>query len=179
MPPTLISLVLSLALAPDPGAAGSALVDSALRATGDVAGSAGLLTGAAVACAGDLVSLVDDNRLTRPVLHGLLSRPTHRVAMALSWGGTSLLEGLRGEDIERLPEAAPTYLEAAPFVGRVDTALSGAGALWLAVYDVATAPPLAGLRLLGTHGPADALERARTDARVRALGPEPLPPEEA
>jgi hypothetical protein len=167
--------MLAALLVPDPAGAGLSLVDSALRAGGDAIGGAGLLAGAAVATAGDLVGLIDDNRLSAPVLRGLVSRPSKRVAMAVSWGGTALLEALRGEDIERLPEAPATYLEADPFLGRVDTALTGAGALWLAVYDLATAPALATLRLCGARGAADSIERFRTEARVRALGPEPLP----
>jgi hypothetical protein len=175
MPVRLAVLALGASLAPDPGGAALALVDSALRVTGDLCGSAGLLAGSGVALAGDVLALIDHNRATAPWLAGFASRPTLRAAMALSWGGTSLLEALRGEDIERLPEAPATYLEAAPGIGRVDTALSAAGALWLATYDAATAPALVGLRLAGARERAARLDRARTEMRVRMLGPEPLP----
>jgi hypothetical protein len=169
-------LALGIAIAPDPGGAAYALVDSSLRVSGDLCGGAGLLSGAGVATSADAIGLLDDNRITGPWLHGVLSRPIQRGAMALSWTGTSALEALRGEDIERLPEAPATHLEAAPFIGRLDSALSGVSALWLAGYDALTAPALAGLRLVGAAALAERLERARTEARERALGPEPLPP---
>ncbi len=162
--------------APDPAGAARALAHAPFVVAGDLCGAAGLASAAAIALAGDALALVDDNRLSRPVLRGVASGLVHRVALAASWIGTGALEGLRGEDIERLPEARATYLEAAPGVGRVDTLLDAGAALGLAAGDLASAPLLALLRAVGAGATADALELQRKEARVRALGPDPLPP---
>jgi hypothetical protein len=157
--------------APDVPAAWAALVETPLRVTGDSAGAAGLLCAPAVALVGDAVALVDATWLPAGPLEGWLSGPVHRVAMAVSWTGTSILETLRAEDIERLPEAMATYRGAAPGVGRLDTLLSGVGALRLAVRDLLTGPVLAMLHLGGADGVATRLERDRDEARTKLLGP--------
>ena len=159
---------------PDPLGAVAALAQGSSRAAGDVIGGAGLVGAAGIALGGDGIALLDDNRLTRPALRGVLSGATHHAALAVSWSSTGVLEALRAEDIERLPEAIETYRSAAPFVGRLDTALSGAAALRLGVGDVCWAPVLSLLRLVGADEQASALIRRRTEARISALGPEPL-----
>jgi hypothetical protein len=160
---------------PDPLGAVTALVQGTSRAAGDLIGGAGLVGAAGIALVGDGIALLDDNRLTRPVLRGVLSGATHHAALAVSWSFTGVLEALRAEDIERLPEAIETYRSAAPFVGRLDTALSGGAAIRLGVGDLSCAPVLSLLRLVGADAQASALARRRIEARIDALGPEPLP----
>ena len=63
-----------------------------------------------------------------------------RVALALSQGSTGLMEGLRAEDVERLPEPAAAYLDNAPGVGRFDTLLIGLGSIRLVVEDALGGP---------------------------------------
>jgi hypothetical protein len=145
--------------------------------TGDAVGAAGLCAAAVIASAGDVVALVDANRATRPLLRGLASGLVHRAALLVSWTSTSALEALRAEDIERLPEAPPTYLEAAPFTGRLATFRDGLSAAGLAVGDLLHAPLAVGARLAGARESADRLAVRRAEARTRALGPLPLPEE--
>jgi hypothetical protein len=94
-----------------------------------------------------------------------------RVALALSQGGTGLLEGLRAEDIERLPEPSVAYLENAPGAGRLDTLLIGLGSLRLAVGDAVGGPALVVLRLVGAEQTADGIDGFMRDERTRVLGP--------
>lgn len=162
--------------APDPLGATAALARAPLVVAGDLCGAVGLASAATIALAGDALALVDDNPLTRPLLRGTASGVVYRLALATSWIGTGALEGLRGEDIERLPEAPATYLEAAPGVGRIDTLLDASGAARLAVGDLTSAPLLALLRAVGATGAAERLAQSRKEARVSALGPDPLPP---
>jgi hypothetical protein len=158
---------------PDAPAALRALLRAPGRVAGDAVGGVGLVGAATAALAGDAVSLIDDNRFSRPLLHGLASGVLKHVALALSWTATGALEGLRAEDIERLPEASPSYLEAAPGVGRLDTFASGVGALWLAVRDAVAAPPEVALHLVGARETARALQQSQSEARTRLLGPLP------
>ena len=138
--------------------------------TGDLLGGTGLLAAAALATAGDAIALVDRN----PVTHGWISRSVHCVAEGTSWLGTQALEGLRAEDVERWPEAPATYRQADPFTGRLDTTLSGAGALRLALTDV-TLGPVAGLVRIASAGrAADRVERVRREQALYYLGPPPL-----
>lgn len=159
---------------PDPLGAVTALARGSSRTAGDLIGGAGLVGAAGIALVGDAIALLDDNRLTHPVLRGAMSGATRRAALVVSWTSTAALEALRGEDIERLPEALETYRSAAPFVGRLDTALSGASALGLAIGDLSYAPVLSLLVLAGADDRASALARRRIEARIEALGPEPL-----
>jgi hypothetical protein len=165
----------ALRAGPDPIGAGAALVDSTLDGVGSVLGASGLLAGALVGGAGDLVQVVDGNRGSRPVLRGLVSGGVHRLAFAISWSGTRSLEVLRREEIERLPEPAAAYLDAAYGAGRLTTFMDGLGALWLGGGDLLTGPARFGLRLVGAEGTATALETSRSEAAVRWLGPPPLP----
>jgi hypothetical protein len=162
--------------APDPAGAWTALVETPLRVSGDAAGSVGLLAGAGIGLAGDVIAVLDATWLPPGPLEGWVSGPVHRVAMAASWAGTSVLEALRGEDIERLPEHSATYRLAAPGVGRLDTLLAGGGALCLAAQDLVSGPILALLRGVGANGAAARLVRARQENRTRLLGPLSLPP---
>ncbi len=162
--------------APDPFGALATLARTPLVVAGDLCGAAGLGSAALIALGGDAIALIDDNPWTRPLLRGAASGFVHRIALATSWIGTGALEGLRGEDIERLPEASATYLEAAPGVGRVDTLLDAGSAASLAVGDLASAPFAVLLRAFGATTAADRMELWRREARVRALGPEPLAP---
>jgi hypothetical protein len=109
------------------------------------------------------------------VLRGLVSGGVHRVAFAISWSGARMLETLRREDIERLPEPAAAYLEAAYGAGRLTTLLDGLGALWLAGGDLLAGPARFGLRLVGAERAATTVETCRREAALRWLGPPPLP----
>lgn len=160
---------------PDPRGALAALARAPATLAGNALGSAGLVGAASLGLAGDAVSAIDHNRLSRPLLHGFASRSLHGLALVVSWSATGALELLRGEDIERLPEAPATYLAAAPTAGRLDTLLAGAGALRLALGDVLAAPVLAVLSAAGARERAARLRQRRHEARVRALGPDPAP----
>jgi hypothetical protein len=171
-----LGLLLSAAradAAPEPLAALGDLARAPLAVSGDWLGGTGLLTASALATLGDALALLDDNR----VLRGFASRSVRLVARGVSWGGTQGLELLRGEDIERWPEAAATYRDAAPFAGRLDTAASGFGALQLGVRDALLAPPGALLRAVGAQRAAQSLAQSRRDAALRSLGPGPAPAE--
>jgi hypothetical protein len=168
-------LPLPAAGAPDPAGALEAAVDMPLRAVGSALGGVGLVGASLLGLAGDALHAIDANRLTRPVLRGVFSDVVYRGAWLVSGVSTSALEALRGEDIERLPEARAAYLEAAPLVGRLDTALTGGAALRLAAGDLVAWPALVVLKLVGAENTAERLAASRTDARVSALGPSPLP----
>jgi len=159
---------------PDPVGAIQAAIDLPLRAVGSAVGGVGLVAAGGIALVGDGVRLVDGNRWTEPWTRGIVSDLVYRGARAFSMTSTGVLEALRREDIERLPEALATYDSAAPFVGRLDTALTGGSAMALAVGDLVCAAPLAILRLVGARETAERLEQSREDARVAALGPSPL-----
>jgi len=165
------------AAAPDPVGALVELTRAPLVVAGDAVGAVGLCAAAGIATAGDGIALVDANRFTRPVLRGVASGLVHRAALAVSWTSTGLLEALRGEDIERLPEAPATYLEAAPGTGRLATFLDGVGAGRLAIGDLLHAPLAVGARLVGARDTAERIAVRRAEARTDALGPLPLPPE--
>ncbi len=178
----LAALVLALpatasAAWPDPVGALVDLSRAPLVVTGDAVGAVGLCAAAGIATAGDAIALVDANRFTRPLLRGIASGLVHRAALAVSWTSTGALEALRGEDIERLPEAPATYLEAAPGTGRLATFLDGLAAGRLALGDLLHAPLSVGARLVGARASADRLAVRRAEARTNALGPLPLPPE--
>lgn len=160
---------------PDFEAAGRTLVSAPPALAGTVLGGAGLAAAATIAGLGDLASLLDAHKATRPLLRGLLSRTLHRLALATSWTMTGALEGLRSEDIERLPEARSTYLQAAPGVGRLDTLLTGAAALRLALRDLLWLPPRLAAELGGARNLAARIRQWDREARIAALGPDPLP----
>jgi hypothetical protein len=161
--------------APDPLGALRDLGQTPLDLAGNAVGAAGLTGASLLGLTGDVVSEIDDNRVTRPVLRGVLSGAVHRIAYGLSWSSTRFLELARREDIERLPEASATYLEAEKGAGRLDTFTTGLGCLWLAVGDVIAAPALVLLRASGASGTADGIQAGRDNARTRILGPPPLP----
>lgn len=140
---------------------------------GDLGGGLGLVSASISGLAGDGIALVDDNALTQSVLHGFLSQPVKRVGLGISRLSTGWLEGLRGEDIERLPESQAAYLVAAPVIGRIETFSTGARALGLGVYDLATTPIWFGAELIGIERWRTSIYRARRNARIQALGPEP------
>ena len=160
---------------PDPLGALRTLAEAPPTLVANSFAAGGLVMAAGVALTGDAISLVDANPATRPVLRGVASRAVRRLALAISWTATGALEGLRVLDVERLPEARATYLEAAPGVGRFDTLLDGLGAARLAVGDLLGAPWLATLQLIGSAERAEAFASRRRDARIRFLGPEPAP----
>ncbi len=161
--------------APDPVAGAAALLATPFQVAGDLLGGAGLIGAALVASVGDLVALADRNSVTEPLLRGAASRTVHTLAFALSWSTSRSLELLRRENVERLPEPLTAYLDVAPFAGRFDTARSGTAALGLALRDAWSGPALAAAHLAGARGAADALAQGRREARIRALGPDPLP----
>jgi hypothetical protein len=156
---------------PDPAGSAQALVLTPFRVAGDVVGAVGLSGACVIGLAGDGVSLVDANPLTRPVLRGVASGAVRRVALGLSQGSTGFMEGLRGEDVERLPEPPAAYLENAPGIGRLDTFLSSLGALRLALDDALGGPTQAVLRLVGARAAAERVERFQREERIRVLGP--------
>jgi len=166
----------SLSRRPDPGGALQAAVQAPLRTLGDWIGGVGMLAATGLALSADLIHTLDHNRWTAPWLHGVASGALVRIAWGVSASSGAALELLRWEDIERLPEARATYLRAAPFVGRLDTALSGAAALRLGCGDAAFGVPIAVLRLAGLRGAADHLAQGRIEARIVALGPTALEP---
>jgi len=157
--------------APDLGGAAEAIVSTPFRVAGDLVAAGGLSAAAVVGLAGDGVALIDDNPLTRPVLRGIPSGCVRRVALALSQGSTGLMEGLRAEDVERLPEPRAAYLENAPGAGRLDTLVTGLGSLRLAVEDALGGPALVLLRAVGARATADRLSDLQRDERTRVLGP--------
>jgi hypothetical protein len=152
-------------------AALAALVGTPLRVAGDAAGGAGLVSAAALGLGADAISLIDDNRVSRVALRGLASGLVDRIALGVSWAGTGALEGLRAEDIERLPEPMATYLEAAPGLGRLDTFLSGIMAFGLLARDAVLGPAAFALYATGFNAQAERIETRLDDARTRALGP--------
>ncbi len=168
-------LVLSLAArahaAPDPGAALHALLATPFRVTGDAVGGAGLFGASALGLCGDGLSLVDANRFTEPFLFGAVSTPVKWLALGVSQGSTGLLEGLRAEDVERLPEAREAYLDNRPGLGRLDTALTALGALRLALEDTVTGPARFALHAVGANGAARRVSDFARDERIRVLGP--------
>jgi len=94
-----------------------------------------------------------------------------RVALALSQGSTGLMEGLRAEDVERLPEPSVAYLENAPGAGRLDTLLTGLASLRLALEDAVGGPTLVVLRIAGANQSASLVSGWLRDERIRVLGP--------
>ncbi len=160
--------------APDVDGALASLICGPLKAAGSGVGGTGMIASAGIALAGDIASLVDRNPITRPILHGAVSRALQRVALGLSWTTSGLMEGLRAVDIERLPEASAAYLLAGPGVGRLDTILGGLGALRLGLSDLVTTVPLTLLRASGVQGLSQRLAQRQLDLQVRTLGPTPL-----
>ena len=156
---------------PDPSGAAEALVSTPFRVAGDAIGAVGLSAASVVGLAGDGVALLDANRFTEPVLRGIPSTCVRRVALALSQGSTGLMEGLRAEDVERLPEPGVAYLENAPGVGRLDTLLTGLGSIRLAVEDALLGPTLVLLRISGASESAESVTEWLRDERIRVLGP--------
>jgi hypothetical protein len=159
-----------VAAAPDPGGALAAFAAAPLHFTGDVAGGAGLLAAGAVGLAGDGVALLDANRFTLPLLGGVASGPIHRAAHATSWASTGLMEGLRGEDLEPLPEPVALYTTAAPGLGHLESMLSGLRALALAPEDLLLHPALGLARAVGWRTAAARIETRLDESRTRALG---------
>ena len=158
----------------DPKGAVRALLATPFRVTGDVVAAGGLVTASVVGLLGDGVSIADD-----PWLLGVLSFPAKRMALGVSQLSTGALEGLRAEDVERLPEAREAYIGNAPGAGRLDTLLTGLGAIRLGLEDLVTGPALFGLRMFGASGAVDEFVR---DERIRVLGPlvrETEPPAES
>jgi hypothetical protein len=156
---------------PDLAGAADALVSTPFRVAGDLVGVAGLSAASVVGLIGDGVALLDANPLTYPVLHGIPSGCVRRVALALSQGSTGLMEGLRAEDIERLPEPSVAYLQNAPGAGRLDTLLTGLGSLRLGLLDALAGPALVVLRASGAHATAERVSGWQHDDRIRVLGP--------
>jgi len=175
----LLALPLEAHAWPDVGGALRALVATPFRVTGDAVGAVGLVTAAAVGTVGDGMALVDANRFTEPFLFGLLSGTVRRVGLGISQAATGALEGLRAEDVERLPEPREAYLDNAFGVGRLDTALTGLGTLRLGVEDLLAGPAVFALRGVGATDAARAVEGFGRDERIRVLGPEARPDADA
>lgn len=159
------------AAGPDPEGAVRALVATPFDVTGDAFGALGLVGASTLGLCGDGLSFLDANPVTKPILFGVMSGAIRRVALGLSQGSTGFLEGLRAEDVQRLPEPDAAYLENAPGVGRLDTALTGLGSLRLLVEDALAGPSLFALRAVGARGAADAVADFTRGERIRVLGP--------
>ncbi|MEE8557668.1 MAG: hypothetical protein V3T14_07265 [Myxococcota bacterium] len=159
---------------PDLDAGWEALVETPFRVGGDLAGATGLLAAPAIALVGDALALLDATWVPEGPLHGWVSSPVYRLALAISWTGTGVLEGLRGEDIERFPEDPATYWTASAGVGRLGTCLAGVGAVRLAVRDALSGPTRVLLSLTGFRARAGRVKRAAEEARTRLLGPLPV-----
>jgi hypothetical protein len=167
----LLGIATPAAGAPDLPGAARALVATPFRVTGDALGAGGLVGASALGLCGDGLALVDANPWTEPILFGVASGALRRLALGLSQGSTGALEGLRAEDVERLPEPREAYLENAPGAGRLDTALTGLGALRLALEDAVAGPTLFALRGAGARAAAEAVAGWTRDERIRVLGP--------
>jgi hypothetical protein len=161
--------------APDPLGAARALFELPLALAGDALAAAGLIAASGVALAGDGLSLLDANPATAPLLQGRPHAFVHQLAAALSSFGTGSFESLRGVDVERWPEPAAAYRDAAPGAGRFGTAASGAAALLLAPGDLAGGAALVLLRGVGARGWAERVQRAELERRIRFVGPSPAP----
>lgn len=148
-----------------------ALVSTPFRVAGDLVGVSGLTAASIIGSSGDGLALLDANPLTRPVLRGIPSFCVRRVALAISQGSTGLMEGLRAEDIERLPEPDAAYLSNAPGAGRLDTLLTGLGSLRLVFEDALGGPALVVLRASGAREAAESVSLWLRDERIRVLGP--------
>lgn len=170
-------LILALAAGPTPAVAApdfdgaaDALVATAFDATGDLVGSAGLVSAAVLGAGGDLVALIDDNEVTRVVLRGVLSKAIRLTALGTSQMSTGALEGFRGEDFANFPEPAKDYLDPENFEVRVATLVEGVGALALGTVDILANPSLFILRLVGLTDQADSIAKFQTEYGGKWLG---------
>ena len=175
---TLAGLLLALpvyaAAGPDLPGAARALLMTPPRVAGDLLAGAGLLASSGVGLAGDSVALLDDNRLTRPLTRGVVSRALGYTAFGTAWLATRSAELLRAEDIGRLPQPAAAWVRTAFGAGRMSGAGSGLGGLWLALRDAVGGPLEALLRAGGARAAGDAVARNMSASRVRVLGPDAL-----
>ncbi len=171
-----VSLAGSSAAAPDLDGAADALVATAFEPAGDAVGGAGLVAASVVGGVGDLVALIDDNRYSRHVLHGVGSRNIDRAALGISNMLTGSLEGFRGQDFVSLPEQQRIYLGAPESAEsraktRGLTFARGISALVsLTVVDAVTNPVLILAELAGAEGPADAIESWKNGVADTVLG---------
>ena len=161
--------------APDAPGAAIALVRTPLRVVGDLTGGVTQLAATGVALVGDGISLIDDNRVSRPLTHGALSKTVQAAGFAVAWTGSQLLQLLRLEDIERLPEPPAAFIGTAPGAGRLDATLGGLAVLALGLRDGLLGTSEGLLRASGANDAADAVAFNLEQARVRTLGPDPLP----
>jgi hypothetical protein len=139
---------------------------------GDGAGAVGLLSAGMLGLGGDVVALVDDNEYSTIVLRGLFSKTIRRTALGISQMFSGGMEGMRGEDINGLPESMKGYTE--PELGdlqsRLPTLERGLGSAGLAVVDGVCNPLLFLLRLAGVEDPAKAIVDSQVQARDRWVG---------
>jgi hypothetical protein len=148
-----------------------ALIDTPLNTVGDLAGSAGLISGGVLGGLGDVVALADDNRYARVLLRGAISTVIRRLALGMSQTLTGMLEGLRGEDLARYPESASLYLEPQAGGVRIDDVMDGLGGTYVAFSDALGNPALALLRAGGATAQADSVARWQATVRGRYFGP--------
>jgi len=161
--------------APDVKGAAIALVRTPLRVAGDLGGGLTQLAATGVALLGDVVSLVDANRVTKPLLHAGASRTVQATAFAVAWTGSQTLQLLRWEDVERLPEPPAAFIDSARTAGRLDSTLAGLATLTLGLRDALLGTSEVLLRTSGANDAADRVAQHLYEARVRTLGPDPLP----
>ncbi len=180
--------VTALLLAPATGARAGADFDGAAGAlialpadfVGDVFGGLGLIGAAGLGAAGDLVSLVDDNSVTRKVLQGIGSRALGRAALAVSHTASGALEGGRAEQLAAFPEPGKLYVKRGEKVShntvqRLGTLHTGIGAaVPLAVADVVTNSALVVTRMVGSEN-ADSIATWQNDFRGHMVGRADLP----
>jgi len=155
---------------PDVDGAVDALISAPLNTLGDLAGSLGLITGAVGGTVGDLVALLDDNEYSRVVLRGFISTTIQRITLGLSQTMTGAMEGNRGEDFDRYPEAAGAYLTSRDTAKRLETLEAGLGAIYVAVTDAIGQPLLVLTKGAGAQGPTDQIESWQKKVRERYLG---------
>jgi hypothetical protein len=169
-----VSLLISAGEAkagPDVDGAVKALIDTPINTTGDLIGSAGLITAGVAGGVGDLVAFIDDNEYTRVVLRGIVSKSIHRLALGMSNMGTGGLEGLRAEDLQAYPEAAAVYMEPQGPAVRVDDVLDGIGGTYVALTDALGNPLLMVLRGGGATDQAASVDKWQAAVRDRYFGP--------
>ena len=148
-----------------------ALIDAPLNTVGDLAGSAGLVSGGVMGGLGDVIALVDDNPYTRTLLRGMMSMAIRRLALGVSYTFTGMLEGLRRENLARYPESALLYLEPQASLVRIDDVMDGLGGTYVAFSDAVGNPALAVLRIGGATAWADRIAGWQTTVRGRYFGP--------
>ena len=155
-------------LSPDPVGAVDAVKSLALDAARDLIGAGGLIAASVIGIDSEVVALVDDNGLTHPLLHGIASRPTRRVALHLSRFATRAL-GLRARSVAGSPAERPP---SKPSNGssHLWKLRRGVGAIGLTVVDSLANTGLFVTRAIGVNEAEERLALVKTDLRIAWVG---------